>query len=306
MQFNQILIDEPIDIIEARFVHEKDLEPDLLQWLLGDGNSPRSVGISPAYSLSGGLQALGCALDTRVLIIKFHSTKPNPDGGATGSGSQTKNEARRNLLEEEFLCHPLCTLYAFDLAPLALSLHLHFHLHLTEAIDIQSALQIPDRSVTESVNCVVADASPVFSENIVRAFDNLLYQTSKHKDLTDLVQRAWLCCYIGQYDFEAIKDLFYKVPKVDTAKLSQDVRRFLCRIDYTAHLTSCRKELNVVQKLAYDMLRKDNMRPQSVTHEIKTRWDPRKEKMVAESQRYANRMTQNSKVSVRLLISRRL
>lgn len=244
MLFNQILIDEHIDSIEARFVHEKDLEPDLLHWLLGDasGDSPRSVGLSPAYSLSGGLQALACALDTRVLIIKFHSTKSNLDGGATGSGAQTKNEVRRNLLKEEFLCHPLCTLYAFDLAPLALSLHLHFHLHLTEAIDIQSALRIPDRSVIDSVKCVIADASPIFSENIVRAFDNVLYQTSKHKDLTDLVQRAWLCCYIGQYDFEAIKDLFYKAPKVDTEKLSQDVRRFLCRIDCTAHLTTSSRQ----------------------------------------------------------------
>ena len=305
MLFNQILIDEPIDSIEARFVHEKDLEVDLLEWLLGDGNSPRSVGISPAYSQSSGdLQAIACALDRRVLIIKFHTTRP--DGGAAGGGAQTKNVERRNLFEEELLCHPLCTLYAFDLAPLALSLHLHFHLCVTNAIDIQSALGIPDRSITESVKCVIADASPIFSENIVRAFDNMSYQTSKHKDLTDLVQRAWLCCYIGQYDFEAIKDLFYKVPKVDTAKFSQDVRRFLHQADYTVSRHRFDKQLNVVQKLAYDTLRKDNMKPQSVTHEIKTRWDPRKQKMVAESQRYANRVTQNSTVSVQPLIYRRL
>jgi hypothetical protein len=54
--------------------------------------------------------------------------------------------------------------------------------------------------------------------------------------------------------------------------------------------------------MAYDTLRKDNMKPQSVTHEIKTRWDPKKQTMVAVSQRYANRVTQNSTVGAQLLI----
>jgi hypothetical protein len=236
--FNQNLIDEDIDNIEARVVHEKDLEAIHLQWLLGpDGNSPRSVGISPAYSQSGGLPALACALDTRVLVINFHSSIPYRDG-ATSSATVPRNVERRRLLEYELLCHPLCTLYAFDLANIALSLHLHLHLHLTDAIDIQSALRIPDRSVVLSVQSVIADAYPVWSENIDRAFENMTYRSSKHKDLTDLVQRAWLCSYIGQYDFEAIRDMFYKAPKVDTEKFSPDVRHFLHQIDYTMHLTT--------------------------------------------------------------------
>jgi hypothetical protein len=302
MLFNQNLIDEYTENIEARVVHEKDLELIHLEWLLGpDGNSPRSVGISPAYSQSGGLSALACALDTRVLVIKFHKSMPYSDG-ATGSGTVPRNVELRRLLEYEFLCHPLCTFYAFDLANIALSLHLHLHLHLTDAFDIQSALQIPDRTVVLSVQTVIADACKVFSENIVRAFENRIYRSSKHKDLTDLVQRAWLSSYIGRYDSEAIRDMFYKAPKIDTEKFSQDVRHFLHRIDYTVHLTTrFNKELNVLQKVAYDMLRKDNMKPQSVTHEIKTRWDPRKEKMVAVSQRYANRITQGSTVSTRRL-----
>ena len=238
MLFTQNLLNADIDDIEARVVHEKDLEPTHLQWLLGpDGNSPRSVGISPAYSQSGGLPALACALDTRVLVINFHSSKPYRDG-ATSSGTVPRNVERRRLLEYELLCQPLCTLYAFDLADIALSLHLHLHLHLTNAIDIQSALRIPDRTVVLSVQTVIADAFQVWSENIDRAFENMLYHSSKPKYLTDLVQRAWLCSYIGRYDFEAIRDMFYKAPKVDTEKFSQDVRRFLHQIDYTAHLTT--------------------------------------------------------------------
>lgn len=238
MLFNQNLIDEYTDNIEARVVHEKDLEPIHLQWLLGpDGNSPRSVGISPAYSESGGLPVLACALDTRVLVINFHRSKPYRDG-ATSSGTVPRNVERRGLLEYELLCHPLCTIYAFDLANIALSLHLHLHLHITDAYDIQSALKIPDRSVVNSVQCVIADACKIWTENIDRAFENMTYQSSKHKDLTDLVQRAWLCSYIGRYNAEAIRDMFHKAPKVDTAKFSKEVRRFLHHIDYTVHLTS--------------------------------------------------------------------
>jgi hypothetical protein len=238
MLFDQTLIDEFIDNIEARVVHEKDLEPTHLQWLLGpDGTSPRSVGISPAYSQSGSLPALAFALDTRVLVINFHKSMPYRDG-ANASGTVSRNVERRGLLEYELLCHPLCKLYGFDFANIALSLHLHLHLRLTDAVDIQSALRIPDRSVVSSVETVIADAFKVWSENIDRAFENMIYQSSKHKDLTDLVQRAWLCSYIGRYDVEAIKDMFYKAPKIDTAKFSQDVRRFLYQIDYTMHLTT--------------------------------------------------------------------
>jgi len=90
-----------------------------------------------------------------------------------------------------------------------------------------------------SVQNVIADASKVWPENIKRAFENMIHRSKKHK-VTDLVQRAWLCSYIGRYDSEAIKDMFYKAPKVDTSadKFSQDVRRFLFQIDYTVHLTA--------------------------------------------------------------------
>lgn len=230
MSFIQRLVDEPIDSIEGRFVHEKDLQPDLLQWLGLDG-SPRSVGISPAYSKSGGLSALACVVDTRVIIIEFYSTKPNLGGGPTGSGTQIRNAECRNLLKEQLLCHPLCTLYAFNLAPLALSLY-QFHLHLTDAIDIQSAVRIPDRSVMDSVQKVIGDASQIYSKNITRAFENMLYPTQpcKDMDLADLVQRAWLCWYIGQSNSKANRDMFDKAFKVDTATFSEDVRRFLDRI----------------------------------------------------------------------------
>ena len=223
-KFQQSLVDVSSSDIEARDIHEKDLETDHLEWLLGpDQNSPRSVGISPAYSQKGGLRVLACALDIRVLVIKFHNSEAYGDGDVNGSGTRPRNTKRRKMLEEKMLCHPLITLYAFDLAQLALSLRLHTHLRLTEAIDIQSALRIPDRSIVDSVTVVVGDSIPVFSDNVHNTFENMLYKSNKDIELSGLVQRAWLCGWIGQYDFEGVKDLFYKSPKVDTTKFSEDV-----------------------------------------------------------------------------------
>jgi regulator of nonsense transcripts 1 len=230
--YYQTLIDENIESIQARIVHEKELEADHFQWLLGpDGvNSPRSVGISPAYSKSGGLPALACANDTRILVITFHSARAYRDG-TDGSGTLPRNMKRRTLLEDQLLCNPLHTLYTFDLAPLALSLHLHLHLHLTEAVDIQSATKAPDRSIVAAVQVVIADASPIFSDIITSTFTRMLFESSKNKDLTDLVQRAWLCGYLGQYDFGTVKDMFANAPKVDMKKFSVDVRHLLYLID---------------------------------------------------------------------------
>jgi hypothetical protein len=231
LSFDQTFIDEPIESIEARIVDEKKLETTDFEWLFGSiTNSPRSVGISPAYSKSGSLPALACALGSRVLIINFLSSKPYEDGST--SGPRPRNAERRGRLEQELLCHPDCTLYAFDLAPLALSLRLHLHLHLANGIDIQSALPVPTRSPLDSVQVIVGDASPIFDDNITSAFEATLYVSSKHKDLSALVQRAWLCGYLGQYELGTTQDLFYKAPKVDMRKFSAEVSTFLDWIDH--------------------------------------------------------------------------
>ena len=221
--FDQNLINEHIGCIKSRVVHEKVLETDHIQWLLGlsDPNSPRSVGISPAYSQSGGLPAFACANDTRVLIVNLHSTTPYKDGNLSGSGTTPRNLKRRKLLEELLLCNPFVTLYAFDLAPFVLSLCLHAHLHVTEAIDIQSALGVADRSIVGTVRVVTTE---IFPDNITGAFKRVLYESNKDKDLTDLVQRAWLSGFIGQYDLGLVKDMLYKAPKVNMKKFSNEVR----------------------------------------------------------------------------------
>lgn len=248
--FLQNFIDEPIDsIIETRVVHEKELESADLGWLFGPlVNSPRSVGISPAYSKSGSLPALACAVDTRVLVINFYSSKAREDGRT--SGARPKNIlGRRSRLEQELLCHPECTLYSFDLATFALSLHLHFQIRLANAIDIQSALPGHSRSPVDSVRAIVGDQ--IFPDIITSTFETTVYRYDEQENLGSLVQMAWLCGYLGHSGNS--KDLFRDAPKVDTRNFSADVSRFLNEntIYYVSHTL-----LQEIARSAEDVIRR--------------------------------------------------
>ena len=46
--------------------------------------------------------------------------------------------------------------------------------------------------------------------------------------------------------------------------------------------------------MAGDMLRRDNLKPLSVTHKADARWDSEKGRMVSESSRYADRAPNTS------------
>ncbi|KAI9440016.1 hypothetical protein H4582DRAFT_1568537 [Lactarius indigo] len=270
LSFYQNFIDEPIDsVIEPRIVREKDLGTPDLEWLFGSAaNSPRSVGISPAYSKSGSLQTFACALSNRVLIVELHGSKP-PNNGNT-SGPQLSNTERRNRLEQELFCHPDCTFYAFDLATLALSLHLHLHIRLANAIDIQSALPVRGRSPVESVRAIVGDN--ISEDRITSAFETITYGSDEQENRDSLAQIAWLCGYLGQYDLGNTKDLFYAAPKVDMRKFPAD-------------------ELRVLQKISYDAQRLASLKPTSMTHDVETSYNPKTQKLVARSQNYTNRLT---------------
>lgn len=224
--FLQNFIDEPIDnSIETRVVHEKGLESADLEWLFGPlADSPRSVGISPAYSKSGSLPSLACAFGTRVLVINFYSSKARDDGRTSGARSNSII-ARRSRLEQELLCHPECTFYSFDLATFALSLNLHFQLHLANAVDIQSALPGHSRSPVDSVRAIVGEH--IFADIITSTFETTIYKYDEQENTGSLVQMAWLCGYLGQLG--NTKDLFRDAPKVDTTNFSADVSRFLKR-----------------------------------------------------------------------------
>jgi hypothetical protein len=85
-----------------------------------------------------------------------------------------------------------CTLYAFDLAPL--------HTLSTSTSTSVSPTQSTYGQHFEPlmVQMVIDDESLIFLDNIVHASENMLYQSSRPKDLTSLVQRTWLCFYTGR------------------------------------------------------------------------------------------------------------
>ncbi len=304
LSFYQTFIDEPIDsVIEPRIVREKELGITDLEWLFGSAaNSPRSVGISPAYSKSGSLQTFACALGNRVLIIDLHGSKPYDDGNT--SGLQSKDTERRNRLEQELLCHPDCTFYAFDLATLALSLYLHLHIHLANAIDIQSALPVRGRSPVESVRAIVGDN--ISADRITSTFETTLYGSDEQENRDSLAQMAWLCGYLGQYELGNTKDLFYAASKVDMRKFPADVSLcFFIHLFKKPDLLLCFsqhrffKELRVLQKISYDAQRLASLKPTSMTHEVQAgRYNPETRELVARSQNYSNRVTPGLSVSV--------
>ncbi|KAI9461671.1 P-loop containing nucleoside triphosphate hydrolase protein [Lactarius psammicola] len=268
--FYQNFINEPIDsVIEPRIVSEKELKITDIQWLFGSAaNSPRSVGISPAYSKSGGLPTFACALGNRVLIIDINSSRPY-DGGNT-SGLQLRDTERRKWLEQELFCHPDCTFYAFDLATLALSLHLHLHLRLANAIDIQSALPVRSRSPVDSVRAIVGDS--IHADIIASTFETTLYGSDEQENRGSLAQMAWLCGYLGQYELGNTKDLFYAAPKVDMRKFPAD-------------------ELRILHKISYDAQRLASLKPTSMTYEVQLGYNPETQQLIARSQSYSNRVT---------------
>jgi hypothetical protein len=57
-----------------------------------------------------------------------------------------------------------------------------------------------------------------------------------------------------------------------------------------------------MQKISYDTLRLNHMKPTSVMHETQTGFNPKTQKLIAESQRYSNRLTRRTSVSIQLVL----
>ena len=213
-QIHQNAVDEFHPIITVHSIHESDVNSEDIEFLLrvGAGNSPRSVGIAPAFSKSGGLLAIALSVDHLILIVHFYS--PKPENGSRSARDLTG----RGLIESDILCSDELHIYAFDLGPIALLLHRNHQLHLTNGVDIQSAFPILSQSPLEAVKFAVGDLVPVNSENISIFFEEMIWDP---KQLTDLAQRAWLASYVARLD--SVQDFFYKAPKIDTKKFNEQV-----------------------------------------------------------------------------------
>ncbi|ETW83206.1 hypothetical protein HETIRDRAFT_444627 [Heterobasidion irregulare TC 32-1] len=261
-QIHQNAVDEFHPIITVHSIHESDVNSEDIEFLLrvGAGNSPRSVGIAPAFSKSGGLLAIALSVDHLILIVHFYS--PKPENGSRSARDLTG----RGLIESDILCSDKLHIYAFDLGPIALLLHRNHQLHLTNGVDIQSAFPILSQSPLGAVKFAVGDLVPVNSENISIFFEEMIWDP---KQLTDLAQRAWLASYVARLD--SVQDFFYKAPKIDTKKFNE-------------------QQLAFMSKVASDSQQLNSKAATSVTHDSTAEWDRKKKKLQVKSERFQSRV----------------
>lgn len=186
------------------------------------------LGISPGYSQAGKLIAIAVAIDTHGLIIEFSgrgSRSPSPDGTPTGA----------RLLQDMLLCRAGWGIYAFDLAPLAMSLYFDVRgTRITNGVDIQSAFppetpRDPNaRQPLATVQRALAADYKILSSNVTKIFQDLTYHQTNdlaaQNSLEDLFFRAWLSNFIARVD--PTQDYLYRVPRINTLKLTEMVSRF--------------------------------------------------------------------------------
>ncbi|KAL4260424.1 DNA2/NAM7 helicase-like C-terminal domain-containing protein [Pleurotus pulmonarius] len=227
----QNLYDNPDDpgCILYRTRQLKELKPAVLKPFM----TAQPIGVSAAYSKIGYLSAL--ALVTKILegsheakgkwgclIVEFPAA-----GGRKGDRPVTPNDQDDSLLQKVFQ-HQISNIYAFDIAPLAMSLFGDHNLRISNGIDIQSAFpNIVDRNPLKIVHDIVDSRFRVFDENIKSVFRNSDVSDDSENMHNDLILRAWISRTI--VDIESASSTFDRVPKVDLAKFPDATLHFLVK-----------------------------------------------------------------------------
>ncbi|KAA1467648.1 hypothetical protein DENSPDRAFT_847700 [Dentipellis sp. KUC8613] len=258
---------------EVHVVADDKVLPEHLNWLIDTtDNSPRSVGIAPAYTKdSKVVNALAISTDTRILILTLTNLKaPRPRTNVAWV------EGFRRHLNAHVLCNPHITIYAFDLGPLAMQLyHLH-NLHVTEGVDIQSAFPLKTRSPSASIKFALGDTTKVHESNIDVTFRLMTFDPKKP---AHLALRAWLANYVA--NLAVLEDTFYKAPRINTKKFTKE-------------------QLDFLSKTAYDSYQLDKMKSDTVDNEVTSRWDAKTKKLQVTSERYQSRVMGGSNQASRV------
>jgi len=212
---HQNFLDEDIEPISVRTVHEANLTEEHLQPFIDD--SPQPIGIAPAYAESDSrLVVLAIANQTNVLLVEFYSSRPNRDGrGKSASSIKPRDNTGRTLLQDEIFCRPFGDMFAFDFEPIALSLYNdHGGLRLVNGVDIQSACLPKNRQPLASIKSAVGDSATIYEDNVRDSFDNMVYDP---KRTTAIALRAWIAQYLPHLG--AMEETFANAKRIDTAKL---------------------------------------------------------------------------------------
>jgi hypothetical protein len=215
-QYEQNFLTMPHPRISVETVWETELTSEALTTFLDScERKPRSIGLSPAYTLAerGRLTCLAVAVGPRVLLIRLRT-------GAKASG---KVAAARAMLKEVLLCNPDNLLFAFDMHILALALYSDMRSPIANAIDIQSACTCEEaREVANAVAFAVsATQHPnILRANIIAAFSKEAFIWEERKP-TALAFRAWLSGFLPSVSDMEVR--FYGTQKINTDVMPETV-----------------------------------------------------------------------------------
>lgn len=221
----QNLYDDPND--PGCILYRTRLLKDLKSAALKPFMAAQPIGASAEYSKNGYLSAL--ALVTKILegspeakgkwgclIVEFPAS-----GGRKGDRPDSPNSQDNSLLQKMFQ-QQTSNIYAFDIAPLAMSLFGDHNLRISNGIDIQSAFpRIFDRNPLKIIHDIVDSRFRVFDENIKSVFRDSDVSDDSANMHNDLILRAWISRTI--VDIESASATFDKVPKVNLANFPDAV-----------------------------------------------------------------------------------
>ncbi|KAK7050877.1 hypothetical protein VNI00_004989 [Paramarasmius palmivorus] len=245
--------------IKYHVVEESKLEDVTIDVFLE--RNPGPLGISPGYDQqTKALAALAIVGGKLCLVVEFPGNRPEKRRRGKGSrnGKGNDNEASKELpVQREWiqrvLAHP-AGIFAFDLAPLALTLYSDLGLRIYQGVDIQSALEAslePEERPKDRMDPLHAiiqclgEAVKVHKSIVKDVFGDLFYEAGDNSKELDMMQRAWAAYFIPT--FENDQQTFDVAPRIDLRKFNED-------------------QLDMLAKLAGDDLRLDSLKPMETTH----------------------------------------
>ncbi|KAJ7593322.1 P-loop containing nucleoside triphosphate hydrolase protein [Mycena floridula] len=239
--------------------------------LLAPFNLATSLGLSSGYSADGRLIALAITVERNslnegvkeflCLVVKF-------------SGKEQVADKVAARLTEFILCRNAGELFAFDMNPLAMSLYHDHRLRVTQAVDIQSAFQdvLDPRVPLNAIRACLGDSNSIKANAriIERVFrTNNFFGQEEQTELTNLIQRSWIACFLATYQNGA--EMFAGSKRINT----KDQKEMI---------------LDTVSKITVQSLRLDMMKPTETEHSIIAGRDPVTGQPLVKSSVYKNQL----------------
>ncbi|KAL6307425.1 P-loop containing nucleoside triphosphate hydrolase protein [Sparassis latifolia] len=245
---DQHVLDEHHPSINVQILLESALTAELIESLFAGGAtttsdpSNRRVGLAPAYTTSGNLTALAIGTARKILVVQFHAKR-----------RAETNKAGRELLQAAVLCNPDCTVYTFDLAPLAAAMYYDHRLRLVNAVNIGSACAgTGDDSPLAAIQFAVGDKVTVIKENVTRLFNDLVWDQRR---TTPLVLRAWVAHYVsGISDME---EKFREVKRVNTKDMNDVLLELISQLARGDQEITTREDAMVNHEFTTNRVRQD-------------------------------------------------